>query len=116
MASGQPLRGIWESEQSLRGLRDDGAVVCARARLAGGTEQCRFVVIDNLYRGSVPREKTLLTVMSITLLVACGIAHSSLVPLGVAAMIAVFLFRYCSAAGFFAAQSTAAIQSDVEKP
>ena len=56
-----------------------------------------FVAVDGLHRGFAPWEKTLLAVLWITPLVARSIAHIALVPVGVPAMIAVFvLILRCS--------------------
>jgi hypothetical protein len=58
-----------------------------------------FVAVDGLHRGFAPWEKTLLAALWLMPLLTRSIAHVTLVPLGVPAMIAVFvLILRCSGA------------------
>jgi hypothetical protein len=50
-----------------------------------------FVAVDGLHRGFAPWEKTLLAALWLMPLLARSIAHVALVPLGVPAMVAVFV-------------------------
>ena len=70
-----------------------------------------FIVIDGLHRGFGPWEKSLLAGLWITPLLARSVAHMSLVPIGVPAMIAVFLLILHRSGVFRGAKSEPRLKS-----